>query len=204
MGVEAYFQAMPEDCELFIAARQDREIAEMMQFFNNYSERDVTGQPEQYRGGPKSYEFHFKARKVAIETPGLRDRYFYAGGRTFDAIVYLLSPARRATPREKDTSLIHQAFYGQEPLYPEAIAVQGIPIGLVPSAGVVQIADYLGTISREILHEQYGTEHIKNAGIYKSAVGEDRFQVIWDEFVGMRDVYQAAAEHNEAVITVID
>ena len=35
MGVEASFQAMPENCDLYITARQDREIAEDIVYFHN-------------------------------------------------------------------------------------------------------------------------------------------------------------------------
>src|ERR1700753_2114848 len=140
MGVEATFQAMPENCELFIAARQDRDIAELMQFFETYASQENL---LRFKEDPKRLEFHTKARKVVSDSPGLLKRYFYAGSRTFDAIVYLLSPIRRSVTHQKDTSLIYQAIYGQEPLHPEAHATQGRPIRLVPAIGVLIIAEYL-------------------------------------------------------------
>jgi hypothetical protein len=204
MGVEARFQAMPENCELFITARQDRAMAEYIMSFNLYMVRTT----KQWPNSPNWLNFYGKAKKVVSEFPGVEDRYFYAGARQFDAIVYLLSPARRAVPRQEDTSLIHQAYYGQELLHPEAKAGQGRPIGLVPSAGVALIAQYLNQISRETLFEHYDDERMYyEAGVYKIHPRDKsgwQVEAIRDEFVGMRDIYQAAAEHGEAVIVEID
>jgi hypothetical protein len=203
MGVEASFQAMPENCDLFITARQDRETAEALQFFHQFAFEYKTPHP---RWDAKWTEIHRMARKLGAEKPDLINRYFYAGSRTFDAIVYLLSPIRRSVTRHKDTSLIYQAIYGQEPLYPEAHASQGRPIGIVPAAGVLPIAEYLEQISMEVLHQHYNPQHMSDVAVYKMHPNNDegRFQNIWDEFVGMRNLYRAAAEHNEAVIVIID
>lgn len=200
MGVEASFQAMPENCELFITARQDSEIADQIMSFNLYMVR-VT---KQWPNNPKWVEFYQKAKQVFQERPGLAGRYFYAGARTFDAIVYLLSPARRAIPPEQDTSLIRIAVRGFEALHAEAIAGQGGPINFVPASLVPLIVEHLNMINRDILHEHYDGEHMSTHVYKMSNHDEDRFETIWDEFVGMRDVYRAAADHNEAVICVID
>lgn len=144
--------------------------------------------------------------KAITEHPGLRERYFYAGSRTYDAIVYLLSPHRRSGQFRDDPNLIYQAIYGEERLHPDANATQGYPIGLVTTARVEVIADYLDSITMEILHEHYDPPTMDEAAVYKmhSSDDERKFQVIWEEFVGMRQVYRAAADHDEAVITVID
>jgi hypothetical protein len=203
MGVEARFQAMPENCDLFIAARQEREIAEALQFFHRLAFAYKTPHP---MWDAKWQEAYGLAQKLGAEKPDLINRYFYAGGRTFDAIVYLLSPVRRNLNLKEEDSLIYQAVYGQELLHPKAHASQGWPIGLVTAAGVVQIAEYLSTIREEMLIEYYHPKHMYEAGAYKmdSAARDGRFAVIWDEFVGMREVYLAAAYNGEAVITVID
>jgi hypothetical protein len=203
MGVEASFQAMPENCDLFITARQDRETAEALQFFHQFAFEYKTPHP---RWDAKWTEIHRMARKLGAEKPDLINRYFYAGSRTFDAIVYLLSPVRRSVTRQKDTSLIYQTIYGQEPLHPEAHATQGRPIGLITSTGVSLIAEYLEQMSKEILHEHYNPKHMSDVAVYKIHPddNEARFENIWDEFVGMREIYRAAAYHGEAVITVID
>lgn len=203
MGTEARFQAIPEDCELLIRARQDRKIAEYMQFF----ESGGTWEPDFWdKPSPDEQYFYDAVQELIRAHPGLEKRYFYAGARTYDAIIYLLSPARREGEWDGDQSLIKKAIWGVELLHPEACAGQGIPIGFVPTADTKTIAGYLDQITREQLHEHYDPQKMYEAGVYKMAPDRDerRFQVIWDEFVGMRDVYRAAADHGEAVITVID
>jgi hypothetical protein len=202
MGVEARYQAIPEDCELLKRARQDRETAEQMQFFNDYA----TG--EWYSTGPDMLD-HFLVQaceELARKHTGLTERYFYAGSRNFDAIVYLLSPVRRHEAPDPDESLIYKAVYGSEHLHPEANASQGRPIGFVPAHMVCTIADYLDAVTREQLHEHYEAPLMREQGVYKVFDHHDerKFQAIWEEFEGMRRVYRAAADHGEAMITVID
>jgi hypothetical protein len=203
MGQEASFQAIPEDCELMIAARRDREIAEIMQFVNWYATNEKLRR--RYENAPDTKEFIHKLEKLLRDKPDFVHRYFYAGGRTYDAIDYLLSPARRGEVEpENDSSLIHEIIYGQERLHPDAIATQGRPIGCVSAKSVPMYTDYLNQITKDLLHQHYDVS--KMTWVYKiyDTDGEERFEVIWEEFVGMREVYRAALEHNEAVITVID
>lgn len=198
MGVEAKFQAIPEDCELLKHAREDREIAEMMQFFDMFAKDE--GHPET----PLETYFDQSVKELIQLHPGLDKRYFYAGSRTYDAIVYLLSPQRRQEETfESDQSHIKKAIWGSEHLHPEAHATQGIPIGFVPTKEVKVIADFLDSVTYELLHEHY---HPAKMRVYKMRPddGESRFQVIWAEFEGMRNVYREATAHNEAMITVID
>jgi hypothetical protein len=201
MGTEARFQAMPEDCDLMLAARQDREIAEMIQFFKAYAAGgDMPG------NDPKFIEFLDLVQKVVRDYPDLKDRYFYAGARTYDAIVYLLSPVRRAGQFQNNSDLIYQATYGEEPLHSTATATQGHPIGLVKTDSVKIIADFLDMVTIEQLGEFYDAKQMYEQGVYKMdpSDNERRFLTIWEEFEGMRDVYRAAADHDEAVIAIID
>lgn len=202
MGKEAQFQALPEDCDLMLVARQDREIAELIQFFNGYATQNIRHESD----NSKQVKFHELVESVMKQRPQLKDRYFYAGARTYDAIVYLLSPANRTGEFQNNMPLIHQAIYGQERLHPEATATQGSPIGLVRTDTVKVIADYLAQITVETLHEHYDDVQMFKAGVYKMwpGSGEERFRVIWAEFEAMRQFYQVTAAHDEAVITVID
>lgn len=203
MGTEASFQAIPEDCELLIRARRDRKIAEDMQF----SLMDATEEPNpQYVRSPEEQYFYDAVQELIRVHPGLEKRYFYAGARTYDAIIYLLSPARREGEWDGDQSLIKKAIWGVELLHPEACATQGVPIGFVSTVDTKRIAEYLDRVTREQLHEHYDPLKMRGAAVYKMGLSdsERRFEVIWEEFVGMRDVYRAAADHDEAVITVID
>jgi hypothetical protein len=193
MGVEARYQAIPEDCDLLKRARRDREIAEQLQFFDDYA----TG--EWVITAPDMLD-HFlvhACEELARKHTGLTDRYFYAGSRMFDAIVYLLSPVRRHEAPDPDESLIYKAVYGSERLHPEARAGQGYPIGFVPSHTVRIIADYLEVVTREQLHEHYEPHLMREQGVYKVFEHHDerKFQAIWEEFEGMRRVYRAAADH---------
>ena len=174
MGVEASFQAMPENCELFITARQDRETAEALQFFHRFAFVYKTPHP---MWDATWTELHKMARKLGAEKPDLINRYFYAGGRTFDAIVYLLSPARRAGHYEEDTSLIYQAIYGHEPLHLKAHASQGRPIGLVTAGEAPIITKYLEQVSIKTLHEHYNPERMSEAAVYKMHPTDDEIQL---------------------------
>ena len=207
MGVEASFQAIPEDCELLARARRDLGVAELMQFFHNWAVEEYKGR--RFDNDP-NWLFVFTAAQGLIRKyPGLGQRYYCAWGRKFDAILYLLSPERRAhkTRHSYDGSLIDKAITGCEPLHPMAKAVQGQTIRFVPASDVRLIADYLDGITFEQLCEHYDPDKMEEALVYKIIqirTREDALRLIWEEFTGMRDLYRAAADHNEAVITVID
>jgi hypothetical protein len=206
MGYEARFQAMPEDCELMLTARHDRAIAECMQFFKTYTSYTTIVGPTI---DPKHVEFLRLVKKTIALKPDIVQRYFYGGARTFDAIVYLLSPIHRQSRTMmnlEDDSQIYRAIWGMERLHPEAVASQGFPIGFVSAHAVSDLSDYLDGITHEMLHVHYDVRAMYEAGVYKMGPysDEERFNAIWDEFVGMRKVYRAAAQHGEAMITVID
>lgn len=198
MGMEAEFQAIPEDWEWLIKARQNREIAEELQFFQQNA--TIRKKYPGYDEKSLSSQLTDAIQNLVEERPGLISRHFYAGARTFGIITYLLSPQRRMN--QSDRSLIRKIFYGFEPLQPEANATQGIPIGFIPSADVVVVADYLSSITMSQLREHWIPAKMGN--VYKFSPSEERFQVVWQEFVGMRDVYLQAQQHGEAVIISID
>ena len=204
MGIEAQYQAMPENCDFLRRARTDREFAEVIQSFDKYA----LGKGTLFDDDPP-YRREFIAGAQALEKqfPGLASRYFYAGSRCFSMIRYLLSPSYREEPKSvPDNGFIRQAIYGTERLHPEANATQGCPIGFVPTREVPLLAEYLSQITREILHEYYDPPRMHASGVYKMRgdADEDDFKAIWDELTGMKLVYQQAAEHGEAMITVID
>ncbi len=201
MGVEARYQAIPEDCKLLARARKDSEIAELMQFFNSFAEGRWEGSET-----PAQVFVADSVKELIRERPGLAQRYVYAGGRRWDMIIYLLSPARRVGEHESDHSLIFKSIWGSERLHPEARATQGVPIGFVPAQDVRAISDFLDTVTYELLHEHYDPFQMREMAVYKihPMADETNFQYIWEEFTEMRDLYRAAADHNEAVITVID
>jgi hypothetical protein len=202
VGFEARYQAIPEDCELLARARKDREIAELMQFFNSFALEEVSSE------SPTRIFFANAVKELMRERPGLIERYLHNRTRGYDRILYLLSPARRARDWKNDQSLIHihKAIRGSERLHPEARATQGHPIGFVPAKDVQLIADYLDIVTYEGLHEHYNPSHMAEMGVYKIWAESDEavFQSTWEEFTEMRNLYRAAADHNEAVITVID
>lgn len=201
MGVEARYQAIPEDCELLLLARQDRRWAETLAAFHSIAGMGVRPSPW-LQTFP---EFVYAVAALVEEKPGLIKRYFNASGRNFDAIMYLLSPVRRTGKSwQTDQSSIRKVIYGAERLHTEALASQGRPIGFVSANGVDVLSDYLAGISYEKLHEHYDPQRMK--GIYKMSPNDNEktFQVIWEEFVGMQNIYQQAAAHGEAMITVVD
>lgn len=202
MGVLARFQAMQEDSELFMAAREDREIAMGLQFFNQYVlyyETPYAGWSEKHRQGWQM------ARDLAAAKPDLLNRYF-SGDKNFDAIVYLLSSVRQDDEMQRDASLIHQAIYGTDRLHPNATGAEGFPIPFVRAAHVPFIATYLDDITRNMLYKSYDPNAMYEAGVYAMSANDDegRFDGIWQEFTGMRELYHAAMLYNEAVIITID
>jgi hypothetical protein len=76
----------------------------------------------------------------------------------------------------------------------------------VPSAYVHTLARYLRSISFEQLHAHYDPTAMSDAGVYRMHYDDTEagFEDIWNEFKSIRAVYQAASEHNEAIIAVID
>lgn len=187
-------------------ARQDREIAEAMQLFGhsvveNYQERRIGFEP--------SSLYVFRASQELIRAhPGLEHRYFHPATRYFDAILFLLSPERRWSDSHQptDKSLIAKAIHGCEPLCPGSKASQGNPMNFVPASDVAVIADYLDSVTYEQLQKECDYEWMMECYVYKiyGPISEEQFGWIWEEFTGMRDLYRAAADHNEAVITYID
>lgn len=208
MGSEASYQAMPEDCDLFVQARHDPELAWMLTLYHRLSGPHTGGPP--WREG-KEIDFYKQIKLFHSLNPLLRDRHYYAGTRMYDAIHYLLSSSRRALSWNfwlpEDNSLIYKAIYGVERLHPEARAGQGQPIVYVPAPIVIQIAKMLSEVTIEQLHEHYKPVEMDKAGVYKihSTDDEETFHgSIMEEFSGMREVYNAAAEHHEAMIIEID
>jgi len=201
VGVSLKLQAIPEDCELLIKARSNREIAEWLQFFHLFADGD--DYPPDDSAGVFVYE---AVQTLVRQRPGLIQRYFYDGPRVWDAILYLLDVENWPNDWSNDTSLVNRAINGSEPVHPDANATQGNPIGFVPAQEVHAIADYFDTVTYEHIHEHYDPVHMSEIGVYKivSVHDETRFQNIWDGFVGIRNLYREAAAHNEAVITVID
>jgi hypothetical protein len=204
VGVELRLQAIPDDCELLIKARINREVAEQMEFFNSWALGiHRTGwKPET----PLEIYFFKAVQELVRQRPGLIQRYFYDGPRGWEAIIYLLSPESRAGNSKRDNSLVNRAIKGSEPLHPEAYATQGRPIGFVPVQDVRAIADFFHTVTSEQLHEHYKPNVMSEMHVYKMWPDSDetRFQDIWEEFVEIKNLYREAAAHNEAVITVID
>jgi hypothetical protein len=202
MGVEARFQAIPEDCELLKYARHEYDIAEMMEFFNHYANKETRREFFPSQIAP----FVEYVDALVSTNPTLPERYFYAGGRNWDKILYLLSPARRAGEYTNDQSLIYKALKGCERLHPDANATQGHPIGFVPARDVLLIATYLDSVTYDQLHEHYSPILMVEMSVYKmhETADDKNFPPIWEEFTGMRDIYRSTANHNEAMIVVID
>ncbi len=199
MGFDACFQAIPENCELLARARQDRDVAQELQFFLH----DI--EPLSERNSTPTEKYVSRAIRALVRShPGLKQRRLYADHRS-DQIVYLLSPARREDAEDDDT-LVYKAFNGSEHLQPEARAGQGCPIGFLPKADVHAIAEYFDSITVEQLHEYYDPSCMFDHYVYKidPSCGEKTFQHIWDNFVEVRDFFREAAAHDEAVITMID
>lgn len=208
MGVEASYQAIPENCELLQQARLNRDLAEWMQHFNYFTRGMLSPHPSQ-----EVISFREAVQQLVSADAGLIDRYFYAHGRNYDAIIFLLCSARRIRREalrfhkvKRGGYLIVKAVRGSELLHPDARATQGNPIGFVPASEVVTIADYLDSVTHNQLHEHYNPLLMEKVKVYKMHRSDDEqsFERIWEEFVGMQNIYRQAANHNEAMITVID
>ncbi len=199
MGIAARFQAVPEGCELLRRARAEREVAEMMEFFDYYAHLEA-----RHNFPPEITEFVACVESLVLVCPALPERHFYAGGQHWDKILYLLSHARRTEDYANDQSLVRKAIRGCEPLHPEACATQGQPIGFVPAYEVHRIADYLDEVTYEQLYNYYDPHVMAQQGVYKVNSDVDERVYIWDEFTMMSNVYRAAADHNEAMIVVLD
>jgi Domain of unknown function (DUF1877) len=193
MGFEARYQAMPEG-KFLERARFEVEFAECIQFLHD---------PKWLMSGDEPWRV--AARDLVGQRPGLVDRYFYAGSRQFDAIHFLLSQDRRVPPAGRtisdDPHPSAKAIYGIERLNPTAGTTQGFPFGLVSAASVPKIVRYLAGITESDLGKYFDAKQMSDAAVYKASSSLPR---IWDELQGMKVVYEAAARHGEAMVTMRD
>ena len=193
MGIDADFIAFPEDCELLHEARRNIDIAHSLAYLRYYVEPNSRHAKS---NDPDNVRLRNAALKLFDEHPGLIDRYYSERGRNWATIMYLISPTDYLSKRENRT-LIEKAYYGFEPLHPE-VRVRG----LVRRGDVHALSAYLNTITREQLHSNFPPKQ----RIYKCGpdADEERFEVIWQDFVGMRNLYNMAMEHGEAVVTCLE
>jgi hypothetical protein len=201
MGEEIRFQAIPEDCELLARARQDVEVDSWMEFS---FETHVREMPPGWKPLSPEHAYVIAALSELVASHlGLLDRSLHTD-RSFDKIVYLLSPARRAGNLDHDDSLIYKAMYGVERLNPNSRGTRNY-VRFSPVSDVHAITAYLDTITYEILREYYNPDHMEQIGVYKMWHGyyEEEVQRAWESFNEITAFYRKASAHNEAVISRI-
>ncbi len=67
MGFDLHLRAFPEQCELWVKARADRQIAENMQFLGDF-ESEPDNEADRY--------FLEAVQQLVREYPGLLERYY--------------------------------------------------------------------------------------------------------------------------------
>lgn len=183
MGVEFYYQAIPDDCIILKKAKINPEYADILVGVGYLRGGPAPGAPD------KVYEeFWDDVAEVNRKYPGI-DRRNYTVDRCWDVLHFLLSEERRqGNYEENDLGTI--AVYGAT----SASCLPDLPRYSSPSQ-VESVAKFLNKITESELLRWADPRNLENC--YKGPYPND---IIWDYFQGLRNFYGEACKYNEAVV----
>ncbi|RYG62322.1 DUF1877 family protein [bacterium] len=204
MGIDIYYQAMPEGCDLLERSRRDPEFGELLQFFDTLAV-ETDANIEQRRFEPVRREFVAAARELLRKHPNLEKRHLDAGRRDWDKLHYLLSPGSRKEIFESDGDWPTLALFGTEIIHPQALTTCGFPIRYSTPIQAKRYLERLTSVSEAALHLQWNPEVMRQAAVYKSN-GDDQesFQPVLESFHELIAFYEEAISHNEGVLIYKD
>ncbi len=192
MGMDLSYQAIPHESPALERARHDGLFGSALEFWGSYTRPD-TRRDAMMRRARASQEEHdlvfvdavMLARQTAREHPGLESRC-WTWSRGYDAVHYLLSPARRAGHGEAH-DWAHAPIYGAQVLHPDARTTIGFPIRYNPPHLVREYAEIIGVATHDDLVQHFDAASMKRSGIYKCAGEPDGFENwMWPEFEAWR------------------
>jgi hypothetical protein len=203
MGVEMWYQAIPDEGALIELARQDVEIGDIFSLLPSWI---VQGGPSARRPWPPAERLWKVVCELAQQHPDLMKRNCYLE-KWWDKLHYLLSPNRRQNPGTGEGMLLDKAVLGDREIAEHVRGSQGAPVKYVAAPEVERIACLLRPMTSEILRVNYAPEKMEAAGVYKfwaDRANESQWDAIASYFEHFRNFYLDAAKHHEGVIVVLD
>lgn len=207
MGLDFHYQAMPENCELLIWARNEPDFGANLEFFNSYalmSLEELQKEIDDCSEDQLFVEFIRQTRKTVQRNPAIAHRNLYFG-RKWDCIYYLLSERRRQCEERDWSNWVEKAIFGGQVLNELTQTTIGFPIRYLCPAEVFDIQNKLETVTIEKLHCHWNPQAMSKAGVYKSHVdqNENDFHWIQESFEKLRAFYTLVAERNEGVLAFV-
>lgn len=205
MGLEMYYQAIPEDSGLLELARDDVTSGGCLCLVRGWFRYEDNGvAPGREREG--DHRLWNLCCELAGRYPDLRFRNAYLD-RCWDKLHYLLSATRRGGPATPADRVIDRAFGSGELIADHAQAVQGEPVRYLSPAAVREIARLLESMDRNALTVHYRPARMEAAGVYKfqaDRAGDVEWRWIVESFEELRRFFMATAEVGYGVIVCLD
>lgn len=194
MGIDLSWTAIPEETELFRALRGGR------------FPEDIEALSSVYTGNrPWRDEFQVLAEAVRDARPDLRSRTLTNGGRTYEAITWLISDGFRRGVRGPFQDLCAQTLFPNEVIHPDSRTTIGFPIGYLSPAQVAAGSAALEAISEAAFFAHFDPEGMERAAVYKFRADRavERRRYIWDDFVAQRDLFRRVAAMGDEGLLVM-
>lgn len=210
MGVEARYHAVPEDWHILRQVSRDARFAKYLQCLDSYLNDPA------YRLGagcsqeldPEEEDFVVAVQSLKATRPGIEQRYFYEGTRSWDVLSYVLSSAYRDLLKTGKGSIdtindpLFWAVQGRQILHPNARATQGIPYRFLGAADTQQAYRLLLAVQPEVLQTFYYPKVMRDLGVYKAF--DVDFEFVWQVIQKLRHFYAQTADAGEGTLVVID
>ena len=196
MGMDLSYQAIPDNSPALERARRDGLFGCELEFWSSYARPDTRrdAMVQRARASQEEHDLAFVdavalSRQSAREHPGLELRC-WTWSRGYDAVHYLLSPARRAGQGEAH-DWAHEPIYGAQVLHAEARTTIGFPIRYNPPYLVREYAEIIGGATRDDLILHFDAAKMRRGGVYKYFGDPDGFENwMWPEFEAWRGFYE--------------
>lgn len=203
MGIDAEYQAMPDDCIILSRATQDQDFGNCLSFVPSaFERRGILSGPT--ADDPIVVELYALVREMMDKYPEIEVRRTADYSRSWDALHYLLSQDRRHGNRD-GTDIGTLAILGGEQIN-GCYATQGLPIRFNTARRVAVIAAYLAQLTEEDLQQWYKPHGLEEQGVYKFVASDapEQWEQIWALFSRLRTFYRHVADHGEGVLVVLD
>lgn len=197
MGLEAFYQCVPANCDLLRRSITDEEYGNFLTMLYRFKPE----KPHPMWEG-EDVEFIRDLNQLLNDNPGLHLRNFSLDG-AWDVLEYVISPARRAQNYEQP-DLGRKAVNGEKELAPHLMGAQGVAMRLIPPETVKKILAYL---MQTDFKANFDLPQMLQAGVYKCPEDwtEGTFWAYVDGYLkDFTGLFRQAAIHHEAVLVWID
>jgi Domain of unknown function (DUF1877) len=196
MGIDGYYQALPDPCEPLARAIQDPLFGEVFSVANW-----KPGDAQWLAWGGVWAECARAWQELCAKHPGLEQRRLYVG-RRWDILHYLVSEERRRGRFDADDWGTH-AILGADLLAEHLTGGQGIPLRYSPPDAVRGIAERIGLMTEGELRLAWDLLKMEKGSVYKfraDNAGEDQWGWALEAFRGLQAFYRQAASLGEGVL----